>query len=83
MVPDATEITPKVIELLRAIVACGGEATGSHLSESCHLTKPQLKRQLDWMEKQDLVNQVHSHDGRTWVRATVAGRAALALVAEP
>jgi DNA-binding MarR family transcriptional regulator len=76
-VPNTPEIAPKVVDLLAAIVACGGEAMGSHLIETCHLTKPQLKRQLNWMEKQDLVNQVHSGDGRTWVRATVDGRAAL------
>lgn len=75
--PNTPEIALKVIEVLAAIVACGGEATGSHLIETCDLTKPQLKRQLNWMEKQDLVNQIHSGDGRTWVRATVAGRAVL------
>ena len=77
-IPDAPEFAPKVIELLAAVVACGGEAVGSYLAERCRLTRPQLKRQLDWMEEQDLVNQVHAHDGRTWVRATAAGRAALA-----
>lgn len=69
--------TPKVIDLLAEIVACGGEAIDSHLAESCELTKPQLKRQLNWMEKQDLVNQSHDTGGRVWVRATVAGRVAL------
>lgn len=75
-------LTPKVLEILAAAVASGGEAMGADLVRSCGLSQPQLRRQLDWMEKQDLVNQVHSHDGRTWVRATHAGRYALEAVAE-
>jgi len=71
-------LTPKVIELLGVIVERGGETTNAHLVETCGLSKAQLKRQLSWMEKQDLVNQSHSvHDDRTWVRATATGREAL------
>ena len=69
--------TPKVIEILVAIVSSGGEALGSHLAGTCDLTKPQLKRQLNWMEKQELINQVHGSDGQTWVRATTLGRDAV------
>lgn len=76
-VPFLPDVTLKVVEILRAIVASGGEATGSHLVETCDLRGPQLTRQLAWMERHGLVNQVQSHDGRTWVRATVDGRAAL------
>lgn len=66
-------VSPKVIGVLAAVVSAGGEALGSHLAATCGLTKPQLKRQLNWMEHQGLINQVHSGDGRTWVRATEAG----------
>lgn len=72
------DVTPKVLEILETIVTSGGEATGAHLVGTCGLTNPQLTRQLAWMEKQDLVNQVDSDDGRTWVRATQVGRAVLA-----
>ena len=73
----APGFTLKVIEILAAILSSGGEALASHLAMTCDLTKPQLTRQLNWMETQDLINQVHSSDGRTWVRATVLGRDAL------
>jgi DNA-binding MarR family transcriptional regulator len=78
----APGFTPKVLEILAAVVASGGEAMGADLVHSCGLSQPQLRRQLNWMEKQDLVNQVHNHDGRTWVRATQAGRYALEAAAE-
>ena len=71
------EFSPKVIELLAAIVAAGGEAMGSDLAKACELSKPELKRQLHWMEKQDLINQAQGGGGRTLVRATVSGRDAL------
>jgi DNA-binding MarR family transcriptional regulator len=70
-------LTPKVIEILVAVVTSGGEALASRLAMTCGLTKPQLTRQLNWMEGQNLINQVRSRDGRTWVRATVLGRDAL------
>lgn len=70
-------LAPKVIEILVAIVTSGGEALAASLAMTCGLTKPQLTRQLNWMERQNLINQVHSRDGRTWVRATVVGRDAL------
>ena len=75
--PNTPGFTPNVMDLLAEIVACGGETAISHLAEQCELTKPQLRRQLNWMEKQDLVNQSHDSGGRVWVRATVVGRAAL------
>lgn len=71
------DIAPQVIQLLAAVVDSGGEAMAVHLAETCGLTKAQLQRQLKWMEKQDLVNQVHRGDGRTWVRATASGREVL------
>lgn len=78
LAPNTPEFTPKVIALLAEVVACGGEASYSRLFEHCHLTRPQLERQLNWMEKQDLVNQTHDTRGRVVsVRATLAGRDAL------
>jgi DNA-binding MarR family transcriptional regulator len=71
------ECTPKVVEILSVLVDSGGEALGSHLAMTCALTKPQLTRQLKWMERQDLINHVDGGNGRIWVRATVRGRAAL------
>ena len=76
-VASVPELSPKVIELLAAIVAAGGEAMGSDLETVCELGKPQLKRLLRWMEKQDLTNQAQGGGGRMWVRATVSGRDAL------
>jgi len=77
LVSETPEFAPKVIELLATIVEAGGEATASHLIETCGLTKPQLKRQLNWMEKQDLVNQVGAWNEVRWIRATSFGRTAL------
>lgn len=74
---DPLGFAPKVLHLLAAIVSSGGEALASHLAETCGLTTPQVERQLRWMEKQDLINQVDDGDGRTWVRATEFGRDAL------
>lgn len=76
-VANTPAFAPNVIEVLTAVVALGGEAAATRLAETCGLTRAQLTRQLDWMERSNLINQVHSRDGRTWVRATVDGRAAL------
>jgi DNA-binding MarR family transcriptional regulator len=76
-VADEPALGQGVVDVLAALVASGGEATAPQLAESCGLTKPQLTRQLDWMERKSLINQVHSRNGRTRVRATIEGRAAL------
>lgn len=65
--PASEEPIEKVIEILAAVVDSGGEATGFHLNATCGLTRAQLERQLDWMEREDLINQVRSSgDGRIW-----------------